>query len=205
LHIQEARHHPAGELIERLRGVTMLKDREARPYAKARISLVEMRVEDILPTQRYVLLERLLSLRGLFEGLARWDADPLALTGFTEFFVRGADEPFTLLPPVVEVQRERDGSLNPIVNDGMHRLFIARLSWRNPVVALIEDVPAEYPYSAHPIPGPQPWDKVEILPGGGIPESFLKKWHRQKDNKRLYRDFNSAFKNVGGPRGGGAV
>jgi len=44
---------------------------------------------------------------------------------------------------------------------------------------------------------------VMLFFGSRIPEGVLKKWHRIPDNKRLYRDFNSAFLNVGGPRGQG--
>ena len=34
-----------------------------------------------------------------------------------------------------------------------------------------------------------------------LPEGYIKKWHRIKNYKSLYRDFNTGFQNVGGPRG----
>jgi hypothetical protein len=33
-----------------------------------------------------------------------------------------------------------------------------------------------------------------------LPPGYLKKWHRIENYHALYRNFNSAFSNVGGPR-----
>jgi hypothetical protein len=71
------------------------------------------------------------------------------------------------------------------------------------VVVLVEDLPPQCPYYAYPIPGAAPWDQVAVIEGDKVPAGIIKKWHRTSDNKRLYRDFNSAFQNVGGPRGQG--
>jgi len=58
-------------------------------------------------------------------------------------------------------------------------------------------VPREYPYYAFPLVNG--WNDVEIVQD--LPPGYVKKWHRIKNYKTLYRDFNTGFRNVGGPRG----
>lgn len=101
-----------------------------------------------------------------------------------------------LLPPIVEESVENDGSVHLIINDGMHRVYMALREWFIPQVALIRGVPKDLPYYAFPVPGG--WDKVEER--DDLPDGYLKKWHRIKNYYSLYRNFNSAFTNVGGPR-----
>jgi hypothetical protein len=203
--ITKTERHPADELLERLRGVVMLKDRSAKPYASARLSLERMPFSQIRPAQRYVLTDGLLKAQCLTFELQERGFDPMALDGWLTIHTDQSPEPIDLLPPVVEAHREADGSFVNILNDGMHRLFAARLEWRLPQVIFASGLPPELPYYAYPIPGDSPWDQVKILEGSHIGAGVIKKWHRTRDNKRLYRDFNSVFQNVGGPRGGGAA
>ncbi len=74
-------------------------------------------------------------------------------------------------------------------------------TWRSgngsiPEVLLVRGIPKTLPYYAFPLPGG--WDKVEEL--DALPAGYLKKWHRIANYHALYRNFNSAFSNVGGPR-----
>jgi hypothetical protein len=195
--------HGPDELIARLRDVRMLKDPQAKPYARAKISLAALDYSAFRPAQRYVLGDNLLKVQHLEWELARHGHHPLALEGYLTLWTDRSGDPIDLLPPVVEAIGESTGEFVNVINDGMHRLFAGRLEWRRPEVVLVEDLPAEYPYYAYPIPGASPWDQVAILEGSSIPVGLIKKWHRAADNKRLYRDFNSAFQNVGGPRGQG--
>ena len=92
---------------------------------------------------------------------------------------------------------EADGSVVKILNDGMHRVYLARME-RSPIqVVYVRKVPRECPYYAFPLVNG--WNDVEIVQD--LPEGYIKKWHRIKDYKSLYRDFNTGFQNVGGPRG----
>ncbi|MDR1298163.1 MAG: hypothetical protein LBO05_12515 [Deltaproteobacteria bacterium] len=195
--------HDRTELIARLREVVMLKDRAAKPYAGAKIELRPLPFDLFRPAQRYVLADNLLRVQRLEWELARFGEAPLGLSGYLTMWTDQSDEPVDLLPPVVEAIPEADGTTVNVVNDGMHRLFAARLEWKIPTVVLVENLPPEFPYYAYPIPGKSPWDQVAILEGGHVPAGVVKKWHRTEDNKKLYRDFNSAFQNVGGPRGQG--
>jgi hypothetical protein len=199
-----AEPHGKDELLEKIRLVGMLLDPGKRPYEKATLTLVRLPFSEIRPAQRYVLADGLLKVRHLDWELKRLGYDMLDLEGYLTLHISGSEEPVDLLPPVVELTREADGSENNLLNDGMHRMYAGRLSWRIPKVLLAKNLPEEAPYYAYPVPGPDPWGEVETVPGDRVPDGFIKKWHRVPDNKRLYRDFNTAFKNVGGPRGGGA-
>lgn len=187
-------------LIERLRKVTMLEDRARRPYEHAAISLERLRVDQIAPPQRYVLREGLLRIRTLRWRLAEHGVDLYDLDGFVRLHLAGHNEPIDLLPPVVEESIEADGQVSLIVCDGMHRAYVAYLEWALPQVVFIRGLPRDLPYYAFPLPGgSRAWDAVGIR--DDIPPELIKKWHRTERNKTLYRDFNSAFENVGAPRG----
>jgi hypothetical protein len=201
--VTKVESHSPDELIKRLRDVVMLKDRSAKPYAEAKLVLRPLAFEQFRPAQRYVLTDNLLKVQHLEWELAEFGFHPLALNGYLTIWTDQGPEPIDLLPPVIEAIPEADGSTVNVVNDGMHRLFAGRLEWLVPVVVLAENLPAQFPYYAYPIPGAGPWDQVKILEGSVIPVGHIKKWHRTADNKKLYRDFNSAFQNVGGPRGQG--
>jgi len=201
--ITDIRLHTRDELFDRLRRVNMLLEKEAFPYRDADISLKKVAFSEVVPAQRYVLEDCLKRAQNLEWELAARGVDLFALNGYVTIWTdRAGDVPIDVLPPIVERSVEADGSVVNIINDGMHRMYVARLEWRMPEVVFIQGVPAQYPYYAYPIPEGN-WNEVTLLPGSRIPEGVLKKWHRIPDNKRLYRDFNSAFLNVGGPRGQG--
>ncbi len=186
------------ELIERLRNLTMLKDRDVKPYVDAFISLENICIDDIFPAQRYVLKNELLKVRELKWHLEGLGINIFKLDGFVRLYLEGTPEPIDLLPPVVEEFIEQNGRIVHIVNDGMHRVYTAFLEWVIPQVLFIRGIPKNLPYYSYPIPE-KDWKQIELRED--IPPGFIKKWHRIANNKLLYRDFNSVFKNVGGPRG----
>lgn len=186
------------ELIERLRKLTMLEDENIRPYENAFISLEKICVEDLFPPQRYVLKQELLKIRELKWHLEARGIDLFELNGFVRIQFAGETEPVDLLPPVVEESIEKNGRVTHIINDGMHRIYTAYLEWVIPQVIFVRGIPKDIPYYAFPIPE-KDWTKIELR--DDIPQTFIKKWHRIEQNKKLYRNFNSAFINVGGPRG----
>ncbi|MDR2455555.1 MAG: hypothetical protein LBE49_03025, partial [Deltaproteobacteria bacterium] len=159
--------HPPEELIDKLRQVVMLKNREARPYASARLSLGPMDYSSFRPAQRYVLSDNLLKIQHIGWELKAHGVDPLALEGYATIWTDSSDEPIDLLPPIIEAIEEADGQVINVINDGMHRLFAGRLEWRRPVVVLAEGL--SYPYYAYPIPGASPWDQVVIVEGDKVP------------------------------------
>lgn len=146
----------------------------------------------------------------VFNGtLVSADTKPSEMLGFMEFDIveegeNGAQseaQTITILPPIVEVSKEADGTLLNIINDGMHRCYLARISRMIPSVVKIRGVPEHLPYYAFPTPNG--WGDVTMV--DKLSPTLLKKHHRfpAPNYKEYYRDFNSAFKNVGGPRGDG--
>lgn len=195
--MEHIRHFPAEDLVRRLRHVTLLTRPDIHIYEQAVIGLEELSLESLYPAQRYVLAHELHKVRELKWELARHGYDLFRLDGYLRLWIEGMDRPIDLLPPVVEESIERNGSVVNIVNDGMHRLYMAYLEWVTPQVVFIRGVPKDLPYYA--FPNPTQWHGIDLVES--LPEGYLKKWHRIRDYKTLYRDFNSAFEQVGAPRG----
>lgn len=102
----------------------------------------------------------------------------------------------TFMPPVIEKDYFLNGDF--IINDGMHRMYYAMCFTDDPIRMIVVDG-ATCPYYSYPTT----WDNVDLL-GNTIPDDFVKKVHRVKEYKKLYRDFNSVFIHpVGKPRGRG--
>jgi hypothetical protein len=201
--ILKAEPHSQAELISGLRKVVNLKDREAYPYANATLEVTSLPFSEFRLAQRYLLQNGLAKIQRLEWELEKLGYDLFDLDGYLTIWTDQSPEPIDILPPVVETMVEADGSSVNVVNDGAHRLVVARLEWKKPKIVLASNVPPQYPYYAYPIPGDRPWDDLVLVEGDVIPANLIKKWRRQEDDKRLYRDFNSAFRNVGGPRGQG--
>ena len=82
------------------------------------------------------------------------------------------------------------------INDGMHRCYLAKAERKKIEVVYVRGVPKDLPYYAYPIIGG--WDSVERI--NSLEKGYIKKWHRLKDNKKLYRNFDSSFKTCSKPR-----
>lgn len=198
MNIVKVVEHSEEELVERLRCVTMLQDPGAFPYKDTAIAIKSVHTDGIWPAQRYVLQSEFEKVRDLRWALLQHGYDLFELPGYVTIYLEGKDDfPIDLLPPMVEESYEGTGVSVPLLNDGMHRVFLARTCWQKIKCVLVRGVPKEYPYYAYPLV--DGWNGVEIV--DSIPEGYIKKFHRIPDNKKLYRNFNSAFQNVGGPRG----
>ena len=194
--IVEVKRFPEEVLIEKLHEVTMLKAPDVKIYDKTLISLEKIAVAHLSPPQNYILRSELKKVRELKWALEEHGVDIFELNGFARLVFEDSPEPVDLLPPVVEESIERDGSVHFLINDGMHRVYMALREWVIPQVILVRGVPKELPYYAFPVPGG--WASVEEREN--LPEGYLKKWHRIENYHALYRNFNSSFMNVGGPR-----
>ncbi|MCX5862604.1 MAG: hypothetical protein WCG29_02920 [Desulfomonile sp.] len=196
MEIMSVEEFSVNSLIQGLKKVTMLKAPEIKVYENAFISLEKISPACLAPPQNYILREELKKVRQLKWALEHHGIDIFHLNGFVRLSLEGTDEPVDLLPPVVEESIEADGSIHFIVNDGMHRVYMALREWMIPQVVLIRGIPKQFPYYAFPVPGG--WNSIEEK--DDLPPGYLKKWHRCSDYHSLYRNFNSAFSNVGGPR-----
>ncbi len=194
-------HHSVQELIEKLRRVPLLKQPDKLIYEKALITLECIHTDGLHPPQNYIWLEELRKVQELRWSLAVRGVDLFRLEGFVTYTVRqedGSEATYDVYPPIVEESIEADGTVALLINDGMHRVYLARLEWAIPQVVYVRGIPKEYPYYAYP--RPEGWEGIDLLAENPDPQQYLKKCHRIRDNKSLYRDFQAVFANVGRSR-----
>lgn len=199
--IVNLRRHSAEDLLDRLRRVPLMAQPEILIYEKAFITLERIKTDFLSPPQNYIWLAELKKVQDLRWSLAEHGVDLFNLDGFVTYTVKEADgteASYDVYPPIVEESIEADGSVALLINDGMHRVYLARLEWVAPQVAYVRGVPKECPYYAFPRPGG--WEGIDLLAENPDPKTYLKKCHRIRENKRLYRDFQAVFANVGHPR-----
>ena len=187
------------ELIKKIKKVTMLKDPDSFVYENTFVSLESINTNCLIPPQNYVLNYELENKLELKYELKKHNVNLFNLDGYIEFYLEGEDIKRTLLPPIVEESIEDDGIIIPIICDGMHRCYLSRVERKKIQVVYIRGISKEYPYYAYPVLNG--WDKVERI--DKINGGYIKKWHRIKDNKKLYRNFDSVFSNCSKPRGVG--
>jgi hypothetical protein len=180
-------------LLASLRQVRLNGFAGARPYADARIELVEaLDPEIVTPAQNYVLRRGVEIVLALRHRLTDRGIDPFRLDGGA--YIKTSAEPSrtrALIPPIVEESHEAGGRTVLLVSDGSHRIYAAR-SLALPIsVVVIREV--SHPYYAFPLEAG--WDGVEML--DELPESYQKKAYRQPENyKALFRKFNEVFPGV---------
>jgi len=193
----EVQAHPTEELFERLRCVTLAGDPGVRIYAEADICLTTVRPQRLAAAQYYVLRPVLERMRALRWHLEAKGLNLLQLEGYLTLTHSRTGEVVDLLPPIVEWSEEANGEVFDLINDGVHRCYLAYLEHRKVQVAYVEGVPAEFPFYAYPIPG-DCWAKMKVR--SEITPDVLKRWRRIADKKALYRNFDSAFRGVSGRR-----
>ena len=174
---------PPKQIIERVRNVTMLNDKLVFPYKDADISIEDVNLDEILPTQLYVLQQNLEVQKSIRESLLENNCDTLQLFG--GIVLQNCGITTGMLPPVVE----DDGEHRPCLIDGTHRAYLAKqLGMRSMVIVHISGVPIEMPM----IPLPNRWDEIveyEIIPT----DKNLKKRYRDLPGEKYnyYRDFSN--------------
>jgi hypothetical protein len=167
-------------LLARLRETRLMGHGGARVYEHASLAVQAFDPEDLTPAQRYVLMPNVRRLLELRDAL---DVDIFGLDGGV--VVDG----IPLLPPVVERSEEPDGRTVWLINDGIHRVYAAKLTGSPINVVAIDG--ASHPYYALATS----WEAVVELEE--LPEGFQKKAYRVPENyKALFRDFNAVFPGV---------
>lgn len=167
-----------------------LRGYDAYPYQETKMRKYHMRPTNFWPTQTYILRENLTHLHTLYQMLLSChNVDILSLDGFVRLHY--ADHIRDILPPVIELWDNKW-----LICDGMHRLELARRMDKQISVLCIEGIDEKWPYYAYPLPNK--WEGVEVVEH--VPPSNQKKFHRMENYKDFYRDFNTAFMNVGDSR-----
>lgn len=179
--------HDEDDLISRLRDVK-LSQSETKPYEDSKIELREYYPEDLYSGQLYVLEENLDRIHALSHMMSEhFDQDIFNLDGWLELnYEQGQQQ--AILPPVVEYTIGGQA----IVCDGTHRVYLALITNRPIICAVIYD--PKVAYYSHPVK----WQYVTRV--AELNNSVRKKFHVCSDYRKLYRDFNTAFPYVGAPR-----
>ncbi len=185
------------EFLSRLKQTRLKGFDQAYVYRDAKVELVEaVDPSTLAPAQRYVLREGYRTIERLYHLFLELGVNIFALKGALQFVPESADgdeEAIPLAPPVVEESQEPDGSRVWLINDGIHRVYAAMKLGLPINVALVRDVPKEYPYYAYALE--RGWDEVEEL--DELPDNYLKKTYRDPKNyKSLFRDFNELFPGI---------
>ena len=199
MNITSVQHHSIASLITKMKHVTLLqRDPMVTPvyiFKTATIEVVTVLTSDIHPTQFYklqsstdnnVLLQKALLQRGI---------DLFELNGYLTLEIE--NNQYTLLPPIIEYQKQLTGEELPIIADGFHRVSLARMQGRKEIQVLkIRNIPEEFSYPAYP----NRWDEVRLDYVPSDPAQ-KRKWKFSSDIAYAhYHDFSSAFPNIGKPR-----
>ncbi len=201
MRIVQVTHHPPAELLARLRQVPLQEQPDVKIYQEALISLECIHTDCLHPPQNYIWLTELRKVQELRWSLREHGLDMFRLDGFVTYTVQednGTEVAYDLYPPIIEESIEADGTVALLINDGMHRVFLARSEWVIPQVVYIRGIPKDYPYYA--FPRPQGWEGIDLLADNPDKNRYLKKCHRIRHNKALFRNFQAVFRNVGGSR-----
>jgi hypothetical protein len=194
MNIRSYRTIPESEFLARLKR-TRLRG-HGQPYLYENASLEILEAVDparLAPAQRYVLREDCATVESLYRAFLERSVDLFALRGALFFVPEGQEEEIPFTPPIVEESLEPDGRRPLLINDGIHRVYTAKKLGLPINVALIRQVPPEYPYYALALQNG--WDEVEEL--DVLPDNYLKKTYRDPEGyKALFRDFNEVFPGV---------
>lgn len=195
--------HSEEELLRRLRRVTLLHSSKTKKpiyvYKNAEIELVSLPVSILMPENFYQIEKVLLNLRNLQKALKKKNIDIFNLSGYVSYATDENKNAYTLLPVIIEYQREKDGSVNPIILDGCHRISIAR-SQKLETVQVIKITKVSEKYPVFGLVNLHGWQDVKLVQVA--PDKKDKRLWRfpLREVYKYYRDFNSAFENVGQPR-----
>jgi hypothetical protein len=192
------------ELVKRLRKVTLLHSSDTdipiHVYKDAEIELDFIPVSSILPSQFYYLEESLLKVGKIQEAFMEHNLDLFSLDGFVNYVTNESSVAYNLLPIIIEYQIEKDRSINPIILDGIHRVILAKeKNLKKIQVVKIANVSKDFPHPGYI--NPKGWQDVKLTKTA--PSKKDKRHWRFpiEEVDKYYRDFNSAFDNVGKPRG----
>ncbi|OGH24183.1 MAG: hypothetical protein A3B47_04960 [Candidatus Levybacteria bacterium RIFCSPLOWO2_01_FULL_39_24] len=198
--ILKYKKHAKKELIKNLRKVILLNSEKIGKrvfvYKKTLIELKEVKIKDLVPLQLYQLKssnQLVKDLHSIFK--KEYREDIFHMNGYCVY--ESNDKKYTFIPPIVECVKNSNGKTQNVVIDGLHRMLLAiKLKRKTATVIVIKNIPQELILPVVP----NEWEEMEIV------EIAPKRKRRRKwlippeKGYLFYRDFNSAFENVGRPR-----
>ncbi len=201
--IEIVRRIPFSELAKKIRHVPLVqKDSEGSEryvYKNARVSVKTFHPDEVNPTTFYLLKKGLEFQTELHETMIRdYGIDTLNLdAGYEIRNEKG--EIWGLIPPIVEITPRRVRYVAgkeeisykeavtiqiPIINDGAHRVWMAREKNNLFKALCISGADPEFPFYAHP----NEWSRVKLV--DEVPKDKReKKFYSRENSYGLYRDF----------------
>ena len=194
MRIEHLRLIERGQLLAALKRTRLRGFGGALVYENASLEIETIHTDDLVPAQRYVLRDSVQKALELRQALLSHNIDIFALDGAVAIRTDDSpDEEIPVLPPIVEQSEEPNGQRVLLINDGIHRVYAARISGSPINVVVVRHVPTQFPYYAYALPGG--WAHVTEL--AELPEIYQKKEYRDPTNyKALFRDFNALFPGV---------
>ncbi len=186
---------PEQELLHRIRHTPLVGFQHTKVYLNANIQITQININDVNPTQRYILKDNIKSIQQLYETLIfSHHIDIFKLNSAISYRIHGHDKSTYIIPPIIENTKDRKGNNVLVINDGMHRVTLAKQLQRTHInVILITNVPEQFPYYAYPLK--YGWDDVILV--DKLQPGFKKKYYvNEKDHKSLFRNFNAQFYNI---------
>lgn len=146
------------DLEKVLRGVTLLGDKEMKPYADADINFRNFKINCLRPSAFYVLKSQIDLHRGLSKSFCRkYGIDLYNLNGLIQYQLNGRS--FFIAPPIVETYFESSEGKNvSLIVDGLNRIWTAKRVRGDIGCIEITKVPNQFPL----VPMPLYWDDVKV-------------------------------------------
>lgn len=190
------REHSTEELIRKIKSTPLICDESIRPYADADVCVKKFGTDVLSPTTFYLIKSNVELQRVLREVLMR-EFD-INIFNIDRYFEIKTDNGMRSLVPPITHRSDVDGGV-VLLEDGAHRVFVARELAEPVTCVYIEGVPTDMPFYA--FPNPNGWDDVSLF--DDVSQVKQKKKYRV-DNKeeeyKLYRLYDAVFPGIGKPR-----
>lgn len=167
--------HTKEDLFTGLRKTYLLGFPNIKPYANATFEIQKLNTNDLIPSQKYYLKNKIQKLIELQDNLRLNIFD---LDGYISFFDTDLKKRLGLTPPFVEVENDK-----LVVLDGMHRVMLARLEDKSINCVVISNYDTNY--LSYAKPNENGWEDVVGFEEK-VPDGFKTREHRYGDDYRKY-------------------
>lgn len=199
------------ELIEEIRNVPLLNDREIKVYSKSNITIKQFYPDELNIAKITFIKSNLDRTEKIYRELLKHNIDILQLDRKITY-QDDEGKKWVMIPPIVELANKSvryipaEGEVDPkrvfnniripILGDGAHRGYLAMKLGCLLKVVFISNVDKRYPYYAYP----NDWNEANLVTEAQA--QSLRKYFVWEEKYKLYRDFSSI--STGGVRAEGS-
>ena len=184
---------PQEWLIDNLHQASTLADKNERPYADSSISVEEVKISDLRPTQYYAIGSGVENQWWLRRAILEAGEDTLRMENGGITIIDEKKRSGVMLPPIVE-EYEHEGLL---LVDGMHRTTLAScLGMKTILAVVVRDINPKFAVLQRQLPNE--WSEVVMFPTlealkCARQNGFVhrRKGYAPKKKNVAYRDFSS--------------